>query len=40
MGAAFYPVDGDTAERLMAKADEALYKVKKSGKCGYKLADK
>ncbi|WP_051188408.1 sensor domain-containing diguanylate cyclase [Proteocatella sphenisci] len=37
IGASFFPRDGETVKTLMAKADEALYKVKKNGKSGYQI---
>jgi len=38
IGVSFYPKDGNDLEVLMAKADKALYEVKKSGKDGYRLS--
>lgn len=35
IGVCFFPKHGQTVETLMAKADEVLYKVKKSGKANY-----
>ena len=32
IGVAFYPSDGDTAEQLLRRADEALYRAKKLGR--------
>ena len=38
IGVAFYPGDGDTADKLLKKADEAMYDVKGSGKNNFKFA--
>lgn len=38
IGASFFPRDGEKVESLMAKADSALYKAKKSGKSNYFLS--
>jgi diguanylate cyclase (GGDEF)-like protein len=35
LGAVFFPKHGKDVEKLMAKADEALYKAKADGKAGY-----
>jgi diguanylate cyclase (GGDEF)-like protein/PAS domain S-box-containing protein len=35
IGISIYPLDGDDAETLLRKADEAMYRVKKSGKGHY-----
>lgn len=40
VGIAFYPENGATYEELFASADAALYKVKESGKNGYKFFEK
>ncbi|MBR3600286.1 MAG: diguanylate cyclase, partial [Lachnospiraceae bacterium] len=32
IGISMYPEDGDTVEKLYAKADEALYQAKRRGK--------
>lgn len=40
VGIAFYPENGATYEELFEAADSALYKVKKSGKNGYKFFEK
>ena len=37
MGVAFFPQNGKSVEALMARADEALYQVKRNGKAGYAL---
>ena len=37
MGVAFFPQNGKSVETLMARADEALYRVKRNGKAGYAL---
>jgi len=37
MGVAFFPQNGKSVEALMARADEALYQVKRNGKGGYAL---
>ena len=37
MGVAFFPQNGNSVETLMARADEALYQVKRNGKAGYAL---
>ena len=37
IGVSIYPEGGDTLDRLIKSADVAMYKVKKSGKNGYKL---
>ncbi len=37
MGVAFFPQNGRNVETLMARADEALYQVKRNGKAGYAL---
>lgn len=39
VGAAFYPRHGVTAEDLMARADDAMYVVKKTGKAGFHIAE-
>lgn len=39
VGAAFYPRHGITAEDLMARADDAMYVVKKTGKSGFHIAE-
>jgi diguanylate cyclase (GGDEF)-like protein/PAS domain S-box-containing protein len=38
IGASLFPEDGKTVETLMAKADDALYAVKKSGKADVRFA--
>ena len=38
IGVALFPDDGETGESLLRAADQAMYKVKHSGKCGYRLA--
>ncbi len=35
IGISIYPMDGDDAETLLNKADEAMYRIKKNGKGGY-----
>ncbi|MCK5191453.1 MAG: diguanylate cyclase [Methylococcales bacterium] len=35
IGIALYPVNGKDIEKLIKQADEAMYKIKKSGKNGY-----
>jgi len=37
IGITLYPLDGDDVETLMKKADDAMYKVKKSGKGGFRF---
>ena len=37
IGVAFYPKDGDDIFQLMSKADQALYRVKRSGKSDYHM---
>ena len=37
IGVAFYPKDGDDIFQLMSKADQALYRVKRSGKSDYNI---
>lgn len=37
IGVAFYPKDGDDIYQLMSKADQSLYKVKRSGKSDYNI---
>ncbi len=37
IGVVLYPRDGETVNELMTKADESLYKVKKSGKASYHI---
>jgi diguanylate cyclase (GGDEF)-like protein/PAS domain S-box-containing protein len=37
IGVAIYPVDGDTTDELMAKADEAMYLAKKRGGGNYQV---
>ncbi len=37
IGISIYPLDGDDAEALLNKADSAMYKVKESGKGGYRF---
>jgi diguanylate cyclase (GGDEF)-like protein len=39
IGVSMFPVNGTTVETLTARADEALYKVKKNGKSGYCFSD-
>lgn len=38
-GTAFFPGDGDTPEALLAKADAAMYEVKKQGRNGVRFFD-
>jgi len=38
IGISLYPRDGEDTETLLAKADQAMYRVKKQGKGGYLLA--
>lgn len=38
IGVSFFPKDGSNEDALMIKADEALYKVKRSGKAAYLIA--
>ncbi len=38
VGVALYPANGDTADKLLHKADKAMYDVKQKGKNGYKFA--
>jgi diguanylate cyclase (GGDEF)-like protein len=38
IGIAFYPIDAEDAEALIARADEALYSAKHSGKNRYQTA--
>ena len=38
IGISRYPVDGDTAETLLKKADATMYQVKQNGKRGYRFA--
>ncbi len=35
IGVALFPVDGDSAQELLRRADEAMYRVKSAGKRGY-----
>ena len=37
IGISFYPQDGTSLDELYAKADEALYKAKRNGKCQFVL---
>jgi diguanylate cyclase (GGDEF)-like protein/PAS domain S-box-containing protein len=37
VGISLYPLDGDDVETLMRKADDAMYKVKKSAKGGFRF---
>jgi GGDEF domain-containing protein len=37
VGIGLYPLDGDDVETLMKKADDAMYKVKKSAKGGFRF---
>jgi GGDEF domain-containing protein len=39
IGIALYPDNGDDAESLTKEADKAMYKVKKSGKNGFRFSD-
>jgi diguanylate cyclase (GGDEF)-like protein len=39
IGIALYPDNGDDAESLIKEADKAMYKVKKSGKNGFRFSD-
>lgn len=39
IGVALYPTDGDDAERLLAKADKAMYRAKGSGGNDYRLVN-
>ena len=38
IGISLYPQDGEDAETLLAKADQAMYRIKEGGKGGYLLA--
>jgi diguanylate cyclase (GGDEF)-like protein len=37
VGISIYPLDGDDAETLLNRADSAMYKVKESGKGGFRF---
>jgi diguanylate cyclase (GGDEF)-like protein len=37
IGISWYPGDGDDLEELLRQADEAMYRVKQSGKCGFRF---
>ncbi|MGC1455074.1 MAG: GGDEF domain-containing protein, partial [Nitrospirota bacterium] len=37
IGSSIYPLDGDDAETLVNKADAAMYKIKQSGKGGFRF---
>jgi predicted signal transduction protein with EAL and GGDEF domain len=37
VGSSIYPLDGDDAETLVNKADAAMYKIKQSGKGGFRF---
>ena len=37
VGISLYPLDGDDVETLMKKADDAMYRVKKSAKGGFRF---
>lgn len=39
VGSSLYPLHGESVEELLAKADQAMYEVKLSGKSGYRLAE-
>lgn len=39
IGISFFPTQGNCIESLIEKADKAMYAVKSSGKCGYKLSN-
>ena len=38
IGVAFYPTDGGDLESLLRRADGEMYKVKRAGKNGYRIA--
>ncbi len=38
IGIALFPNNGHTAERLMKYADDAMYQVKRAGRCGYQIS--
>ncbi|MDD3369159.1 MAG: GGDEF domain-containing protein [Lachnospiraceae bacterium] len=40
IGVALYPKDADNYDELYKRADEAMYKIKKSGKSGFVIYDK
>ncbi|OOZ36634.1 sensor domain-containing diguanylate cyclase [Solemya velesiana gill symbiont] len=39
VGVAFYPANGETADKLLHQADTAMYRVKQQGKNGYRFAE-